>query len=59
MYMWQLNAQGKLPFLLDRVRRWSGCKDTKIDIVALGTNGPQQDPVRRVQVSPECPDTGI
>ena len=36
--MWELNAQGKLPFLFDRVGRWWGGKDTEIDIVALDTN---------------------
>ena len=30
--MWELNAQGKLPFLFDRVGRWWGGKDTEIDI---------------------------
>lgn len=36
--MWELNAQGKLPFLFDRVGRWWGGRDTEIDIVALDTN---------------------
>lgn len=36
--MWELNAQGKLPFLFDRVGRWWGGKDTEIDIVAVDTN---------------------
>lgn len=36
--MWELNAQGRLPFLFDRVGRWWGGKDTEIDIVALDTN---------------------
>ena len=35
--MWELNAQGKLPFLFDRVGRWWGGKDTEIDIVAIDT----------------------
>ena len=30
--MWELNVQGKLPFLFDRVGRWWGGKDTEIDI---------------------------
>ena len=36
--MWELNAQGKLPFLFDRVGRWWGGNDTEIDIVAVATN---------------------
>lgn len=35
--MWELNAQGKLPFLFDRVGRWWGGKDTELDIVAIDT----------------------
>ena len=35
--MWELNVQGKLPFLFDRVGRWWGGKDTEIDIVAIDT----------------------
>ena len=35
--MWSLGAEGKLPFVPERVGRWWGAKDVEVDVVALST----------------------
>lgn len=40
--IWELNAQEKLPFQFDRMGRWWGGRDSKIDIVAIDTGNPDQ-----------------